>query len=91
MKITLQIPTALRHENAGGSEMELDATTVGDALLQLAQMNARLYRSICNETGAVRPHLHVFLNNQFVRAPEGLGIPLNPGDVVTIMTAVSGG
>ena len=50
-----------------------------------------LYRNICDETGAVRRHLNVFVNADNVRDLDGLDTALRPGDVLTILPAVSGG
>ena len=50
-----------------------------------------LYRSVCDETGAVRRHVNLFVNTSHVRDREGLDTALAPGDVVTILPAVSGG
>ena len=51
----------------------------------------RLYRNVCDETGAVRRHLNVFVNADHMRDRDGLDTTLAPGDVVTILPAVSGG
>ena len=51
----------------------------------------RLYRNVCDETGAVRRHLNVFVNSDNVRDLDGVDTTLTPGDVVTILPAVSGG
>jgi molybdopterin converting factor small subunit len=50
-----------------------------------------LYRQVCDETGAVRRHLNLFVNDDNVRDLEGLRTRLRPGDMVTILPAVSGG
>jgi molybdopterin converting factor small subunit len=50
-----------------------------------------LYRNICDETGTVRRHLNVFVNADNVRDLNGIDTPLLPGDVLTILPAVSGG
>jgi molybdopterin synthase sulfur carrier subunit len=50
-----------------------------------------LYRNICDETGMVRRHLNVFVNSDNVRDLDGVDTRLAPGDVLTILPAVSGG
>jgi molybdopterin converting factor small subunit len=50
-----------------------------------------LYRNVCDETGAVRRHLNIFVNSDNVRDLDGVDTTLMPGDVVTILPAVSGG
>ena len=92
MTVTIQIPATLRaycHDDT--RELILSAGTVRDALEQLEQSHTALYRSICDETGAVRRHIHLFVNNDFIHGREGLDTALAPGDVLSIMPAVSGG
>jgi molybdopterin converting factor small subunit len=46
---------------------------------------------VCDERGEPRQHINVFVNDDHVRAREGLATPLAAGDLVTILPAVSGG
>ncbi|PYR50815.1 MAG: molybdopterin synthase sulfur carrier subunit [Acidobacteria bacterium] len=48
-------------------------------------------RNVCDETGTLRRHLNVFVNSDNVRDLDGVDTRLSPGDVVTILPAVSGG
>ena len=73
------------------SELELSAATVGSALRQLEPSRPRLYRSICRESGAVRPHVNLFLNNDLIGELKGMDSRLQSGDVLTVLPAVSGG
>lgn len=91
MSISVQIPTMLRAECGGAAELRLSAATVRDALEQLERSHPGLYRSVCDETGSVRRHVNLFVNDSFLRQREGLETALVPGDVLTIMPAVSGG
>lgn len=89
--ITVHVPGPLRPYCAGASQLTLAADTVRAVLVQLERDEAALYRNVCDETGAVRRHLNVFVNADHVRDRSGLDTPLAPGDVVTILPAVSGG
>jgi adenylyltransferase/sulfurtransferase len=91
MTITIHIPAALRGCCQGASELVLSATSVRAALEQLEQGYPSLYRSVCDETGSVRRHVNLFVNTSDVRDREGLDTALSPGDVLTILPAVSGG
>jgi len=75
----------------GAAELPLAATTVRAALVQIEQAHPALYRSICDETGAVRRHVNLFVNATNVRDLESLETLLAEGDGITIMPAVSGG
>jgi molybdopterin converting factor small subunit len=91
MSVSVQIPTVLRPDCGGASELSVAASTVRAALAQLEQQYPALYRNVCNETGAVRQHVNLFVNDDFLHQRDGLDTVLNPGDVLTIMPAVSGG
>jgi molybdopterin converting factor small subunit len=91
MTITVRVPAALRAWCGGGSELLLSAGSVRVALERIEQSHPVLYRSICDETGTVRRHVNLFVNASDVRDREGLETPLAPGDVLTILPAVSGG
>ncbi len=85
------IPGPLRPYCAGRAELPVDAGTVGEALEALERSQPALYRNVCDETGAVRRHLNVFVNTDNVRDLDGVRTALRQGDVVTILPAVSGG
>lgn len=89
--VTVHIPAALREYCGGVSDLPLSAPSVRAALEELERHHPALYRNICDETGAVRRHLNVFVNADHVRDCRGLDTTLAPGDVVSILTAVSGG
>jgi molybdopterin converting factor small subunit len=91
MSISIQIPAMLRNECEGRNELRVSARTVREALAQLERNHPALYRSVCDETGAVRRHMNLFVNSSLVRGGQGLDTALATGDVLFIMTAVSGG
>ena len=89
--ITIHVPTILRHRCGGASELSLAATSVRAALDQIEARHPSLYGSVCDETGAVRRHVNLFVNTANIRDREGLDTVLAPGDTLTILPAVSGG
>ena len=91
MTITVSIPTPLRGCCAGAPELVFPATNLHGVLEQLERRYPKLHRNICDETGAVRRHINLFVNTEHIRERDGLDTLLEPGDVVTIMTTVSGG
>jgi len=91
MSITIYVPGVLRSHSGGESELSLSASSIRAALEQIERSHPALYRSVCDETGAVRRHVNLFVNSSDMRDREGLATALAPGDVVTIMPAVSGG
>jgi molybdopterin converting factor small subunit len=91
MTITIHLPAVLRDCCAGAKELSLSAPSVRAALARIAENHPALYRSVCDETGHVRRHVNLFVNTMDVRERQGLDTVLAPGDVLTILPAVSGG
>ena len=91
LNITVYVPGALRAYSEGASELSLSATSMRAALEHLERRHPSLYRNLCDETGRLRRHLNVFVNSDNMRDLDGIDTMLAPGDVVTILPAVSGG
>jgi molybdopterin converting factor small subunit len=88
---TLYVPGPLRPYCAGAARLPIPAGTVRAALGEIERRHGPLYRNICDETGKVRRHLNVFVNADNVRDLAGIDTELAPGDVLTVLPAVSGG
>ena len=89
--IKVHVPSPLRGYCAGHAELAIPATSVRDALEELERRHPALHRNVCDETGAVRRHINLFVNTNHMRDCNGIETPLAPGDEVTILPAVSGG
>ena len=89
--MTLYVLGVLRSYCGGASQLSISAPTVRAVLDDLERTQSALYRNICDETGTVRRHLNVFVNENSVRDLNGMDTMLASGDVVTILPAVSGG
>ena len=89
--VTIHVPGPLRPYCAGASRLKVAAATVGEALGHLERNEAALHRNVCDETGALRRHLNVFVNSDNIRDLQGVDTVLEKGDVVTFLPAVSGG
>ena len=91
MTVTILVPGPLREYCEGASELASSAASVRAALLELERAHPSLYRNVCDETGAVRRHINIFVNASHMRDRDGLDTALVPGDEVIILPAVSGG
>ena len=89
--VTIHVPAMLRQYCDGASELAVSAPNVRADLDELERSHPSLHRNLCDETGALRRHLNVFVNTSHVRDRDGLDTALAPGDIVTILAAVSGG
>jgi molybdopterin converting factor small subunit len=90
-RVTIFVPGPLREYCDGARELPSSASSVRDALQALANNHPALYRNVCDETGAVRRHINIFVNTSHMRDRDGLDTMLVPGDELIILPAVSGG
>jgi molybdopterin converting factor small subunit len=95
-EVRVAIPPALRPLCAGPAplrrgELRLVAHDVRALLAELARQQPQVHARICDEGGEPRPHINVFINDDHITARAGLETRLVPGDLVTILPAVSGG
>ncbi len=93
MSVTVQLATSLREYCHGIPDFELQADSVERALLQIRNAHPELYNSVCNESGEIRSHVHLFVNDSLVegRSLKRLNTGLQSGDILSIYPAVSGG
>ncbi len=89
--VTVSVSSPLRAFCGSDAELSLRAASLRGVLEELARSHPKLYRSICDETGRVRRHVNVFVNDKHMSDRGGLDAPLASGDVVTLLPAVSGG
>jgi molybdopterin synthase sulfur carrier subunit len=89
--VTVHVPTPLRKYCGGASELSVHGASLREGLGDIEQRFHDLYGSVCDETGAIRRHVNVFVNGANVKDGKGLDTPLAPGDAVLILPAVSGG
>jgi molybdopterin synthase sulfur carrier subunit len=89
--VTVFVPGPLRPYCGNAPELPAEAATVQQVLDTIERTHPTLYRNLCDETGLVRRHLNVFVNDDNVRDLDGMATGLRQGDVVTILPAVSGG
>jgi molybdopterin converting factor small subunit len=91
MRIKIHIPRELRGYCNGAAEIMSSAQSVRAALDELEREHPSVYRGICDDTGTVRRHVNVFVNQDHMRDRDGLDTALVPGDEIIILPAVSGG
>lgn len=91
MDVTVHVPAVLREYCGGQSTLAIRAPDVAASLAELRRMHPSLYVCICDETGAVRRHVNIFVNTAHMRDLDGMETSLARGDVITILPSVSGG
>jgi molybdopterin synthase sulfur carrier subunit len=90
MSVTVKIPAQLRGVTDGEGEIEVDGTTVGEALDAVFSEHDDLRERI-TEDGGLRRFVNVYVSGEDIRFQDGLDTALQDGDEVTILPAVAGG
>jgi molybdopterin converting factor small subunit len=91
VSVTALIAGPLRAFSGAGARIPLEAGSVREALARLRADHPALYVSICDETGRVRRHVNVFVNQSHIRDRQGIDTPLATGDAIHFCPSVSGG
>jgi molybdopterin synthase sulfur carrier subunit len=80
---------ALLYSYTGGSKViEVEASTVGEAIAALDRRFPGLAFRIIDEQGGIRPHMNIFLGEEKVL---DLATPITAGVEIYIVGALSGG
>ena len=90
MVVTVKIPSQLRGVTEGEGEIEVDGSTVGEALDAVFAAHSDLRERI-TEDGTLRRFVNVYVSGEDIRFQDGLETQLADGDEVTILPAVAGG
>ncbi len=88
---TVYIPTPLRRYTGGQSKVTVEASTVGELLQALDRQYPGLAQRLMDGNGQVKRFINVFLNDDEIRALQGLETPVSPQDRVSIVPAMAGG
>lgn len=71
--------------------LEVQAGTVVEVIAAIERRYPGLAAYIIEENGALRRHVNIFINDSFIRDRKRLTDPVQPGDHVHIIQALSGG
>lgn len=91
MPITVRIPTPLRQFTDGQESVEVDAGTVREMLDALDANHRGLKGRLCEDNGAVRRFVNLYVNEEDIRFLENLDTGLKDGDEVSVVPAIAGG
>ena len=91
MSVTVRVPAQLRSLCAGASQVEVEGSTVGEALKALDTAHPGFAARLFDDSGALRRFVNVFLADEDVRFLDGLATPVTDGQTLSIVPAVAGG
>jgi molybdopterin synthase sulfur carrier subunit len=88
---TIRIPTPLRKYTQGADEVDIDGGNVRELLDGLERAHPGIRERICDDSGAVRRFVNVFVADEDIRFLENLETSVKDGDEVSIIPAIAGG
>ena len=91
MSVLVRIPTPLQKLAGDKSELNVDASTLREAVAQLAAQNEEFKTRLLDDSGELRRFVNVYVNEEDVRFLQKLDTPLKDGDEVSIVPAIAGG
>jgi MoaD family protein len=89
--VTVKLHSAMRGLASGSSRVEVEGTTVREALESLASRHEALARRLFEENGGIRRFVNVFVEEEDIRHLHGLETPVEDGQTISVLPAVAGG
>lgn len=88
----IHIPTPLRNYVGGQSTVNVQAQTIGSALVELTSLHPDLKKHLYNEEGKLRAFVNIYLNDDDIRyLPEKDNTTLSESDSLSIIPSIAGG
>jgi sulfur-carrier protein len=88
---TVRIPTPLRKLTQGSEEVQAAGKNIGELIADLEKNYPGIKERICDEAGAVRRFVNIFVKDEDIRFLQNLDTPVKDGDEVSIVPAIAGG
>lgn len=91
MAVKVRVPTPLMKLTDNQSEVTADGATISEILNNLESQFAGIKERICDESGAPRRFINIYLNEEDIRFLEGENTSVKDGDEISIIPAIAGG
>ena len=91
MAIKVRIPTPLMKLTDNQSEVSAEGETISDIINNLENQFNGIKDRICEENGAPRRFINIYINEEDIRFLEGEKTAVKDGDEISIIPAIAGG
>ena len=88
---TVKLPSVLRAQANGEKSIEVEGSTIGDAVQSLVGRHPALAGQLLTPEGELHRFVNVYLNGQDVRYLSGLQTPVGDRDEIRLLPAIAGG
>ena len=87
----IRIPTPLRKLTNNEELIEVNAATIGDAIIELQLRYPGIQERLVDDQGEVRRFVNIYVNEEDIRFLKNRETPLKDGDEISIIPAIAGG
>lgn len=91
MAVNVRIPEVLRKLTGGSDTVSVEANTVSEMLDALDKNYPGMKERVCDDKGAVKRFINIFVNEEDIRFQDNLETKLAPGTEISILPAIAGG
>jgi molybdopterin synthase sulfur carrier subunit len=91
MKVTVEIPSALRRFTDGAGKIECEGANLPGLLECLGTKHPAIAQHLRDESGQIRRFINVYVNDEDVRFLGGDTYEFRDGDQVLIVPSIAGG
>ncbi len=87
----VRIPTPLRRLTEGLGEVVAEGENIAAVIDDLDRSYPGMKERLCDDAGALRRFVNIYLNEEDIRFHKGLDTPVAAADEVSIIPAIAGG
>ena len=91
MAVKVIIPTPLRAYAGKQESVEVEGTTVGQALSALTTKHGDLRKHLYSDDGKLRSFVNVYVNDEDIRYLQKDQTAVKAGDTISIVPSIAGG
>jgi MoaD family protein len=88
---TVKLPSVLRAQANGEKAIEVEGSTIGEAVESLVGRHPALREQLLTPEGDLHRFVNVYLNGRDVRYLTGLETPVGERDEIRLLPAIAGG
>tara|TARA_Y100001936_G_scaffold102538_1_gene100887 strand:- start:1087 stop:1359 length:273 start_codon:yes stop_codon:yes gene_type:complete len=87
----IRIPTPLRRLTNEKDEVESNASSISELVVDLEEQFPGIKDRLCEDDGTIRKFINIYVNDEDIRFLDGVNTKINNEDIVSIIPAIAGG
>ncbi|RME92646.1 MAG: MoaD/ThiS family protein [Candidatus Hydrogenedentota bacterium] len=87
----IKIPSQLRPQTDGQDSVQVEGSTVGEAVKNLAEKYPALKDRLFDEKGELRRYINIYLGDEDIRFLDNLETSLEENSELALVPAIAGG